>query len=94
MPRRPSAVPFLLVNVLMWTFMTAILIVVPDTLDRWMSVEFARVIGWAIASGLWVVALQQPWRNRVGPFVLFGIQLVLWVGAAVVAGWIGDLYRF
>ena len=89
--RRGAA--FLLANVLMWALMTAILIVVPDTLDRWLSLEFARVVGWAVASGLWVVVLQQPWRSRVGPFTLFALQVLLWISAALVAIWISDTLR-
>jgi len=74
----------------MWLLMTVVLVLVPDTLSRWMSVEVARVTGWAVASGLWVVALQQPWRQRVGPLTLFLLQLLLWVSAAIVAILISD----
>jgi hypothetical protein len=91
-PRSRGAV-FVAVNVLMWTLMTAILVVVPDTLDRWLALEFARVVGWAVASGLWVVVLQQPWRSRVGPFTLFTLQVLLWISAALVAIWISDTAR-
>ena len=89
---RPGAT-FLAVNVLMWALMTAILIVVPDALERWMSLEVARVVGWAVGSGLWVVVLQQPWRSRVGPFTLFTLQVLLWISAALVAIWISDTVR-
>jgi hypothetical protein len=91
-PRRTDAA-FLLVNVLMWVVMTTILVVVPDQLERWLPIEIARVVGWAVASGLWVVVLQQQWRSRVGPFTLFALQLVLWVSAALVAIWISDSAR-
>lgn len=77
----------------MWLVMTAVLVLVPDTLSRWVSIEVARVTGWAIASGLWVVALQQPWRHRVGPLTLFLLQLALWVSAALVAIMISDAAR-
>jgi hypothetical protein len=93
MTAQRSAAAFVAVNVLMWALMTAILIVVPDALDRWLSLEFARVIGWAVASGLWVVVLQQQWRARVGPFTLFTLQVLLWVSAALVAIWISDTTR-
>jgi hypothetical protein len=92
-PARPSRVPFAAANALMWLVMTVVLVVVPDALERWMSLEIARVVGWAVASGLWVVALQQRWRRRVGPFALFALQIVLWVSAALVAIWISGLYR-
>lgn len=94
MKRRQSAAPFLAANVLMWGLMMVVLVVVPDALERWMSLEIARIVGWAVASGLWVVALQQRWRDRVGPFTLFALQLGIWVSAAAVAIWISDLYRF
>jgi hypothetical protein len=93
MTLRRSAPLFVAANVLMWLVMTAILVAVPDTLERWVSVEVSRVIGWAIASGVWVVLLQQPWRRRVGPIGLFGIQFVLWVSAAIVAMWISESAR-
>jgi hypothetical protein len=94
MPPGRSAAPFLLANVLMWAVMVTILVIVPDILMRWMSVEIARVFGWAVASGVWVIALQQQWRKRVGPFALFGLQLAIWVSAAILAGWISQLYTF
>ena len=93
MKRRPTSWRFVAANVLMWLLMTVILVLVPDTLNRWISLEIARVTGWAVASGLWVVALQQPWRSRVGPFTLFLLQLVLWVSAALVAILISDAAR-
>ena len=93
MTRRPSVMRFVIVNVVMWLVMTAILTVVPDALARWLSLEFARVVAWGFASGLWVVALQQPWRARVGPFTLFALQVLLWVSAAFVAIWISDTVR-
>ena len=93
MTRHRGGATFLAVNVLMWALMTAILVVVPDALDRWLSLEFARVVGWAVASGLWVVVLQQPWRSRVGPFTLFALQVLLWISAALIAIWISDTVR-
>jgi hypothetical protein len=84
---------FFAVNIVMWLVMTVILVLVPDTLDRWLPLEIARVTGWAVASGLWVVALQQPWRQRVGPFTLFTLQLAIWVSAAVVAILISEAAR-
>ena len=70
--------------------MTAILVVVPDTIDRWVGLELARVIGWAVACGLWVVTIEGQWKRRFGPFTRFVCQLVLWVLAAVVAMWISE----
>jgi hypothetical protein len=84
---------FAAVNVLMWLVMTVILVIVPDALEHWMSLEIARVVGWAVASGLWVVALQVRWRQRVGPFTLFALQVLIWVSAAVVAIWLSEIAR-
>ena len=84
---------FLVLNLLMWGVMTVVLVVVPDTLERWMSLELARIVGWAIASGLWVVVLQQQWRTRLSPLSLFSVQVLLWVTAALVALWISEASR-
>lgn len=92
MPSRPLA-PFVIANALVWLTMTAILVFVPDGLERWMSLEIARVIGWAVACSVWVVAIERQWQERVGPLARFGLQLVLWVSAAVVASWISDQFR-
>ena len=90
MASRTGLVTFLAVNVLVWLLMTAILVVVPDTIDRWVGLELARVIGWAVACGLWVVTIEGQWKRRFGPFTRFVCQLVLWVLAAVVAMWISE----
>ena len=90
---RPSTGSFVFRSALMWLVMTAILVVVPDALERWMRLEFARVIGWAVACGLWVVAIETEWKTRFGPFVRFLLQLILWVSAALLASWISDQFR-
>ena len=90
---RPSTGSFVFRSVLMWLVMTVILVVVPDALERWMRLEFARVIGWAVACGLWVVAIEGEWKARFGPFVRFLLQLMLWVSAALLASWISDQFR-
>ena len=33
------------------------------------------------------------WKRRVGPFVAFRLQLMLWVSAALVAIWISEQVR-
>src|SRR5262245_2657693 len=93
MMRQPSRVPFVIANVVMWAVMTAILTVVPDALGRWLPLDLGRIVAWAVASGLWVVVLQQPWRARLGPFPLFFVQVALWVSAALLAIWISDAVR-
>ena len=47
--------------------MVVILVVVPDSLERWLSLEIARVVGWAVACAVWVVAVERHWQQRVGP---------------------------
>jgi hypothetical protein len=92
MPRslRRPVLPFIAANTAVWLVMTAILVVVPDTLARWMSLEIARVVGWAVACGVWVVAVERSWQDRAGPFTRFAVQIVLWVSAAVVAIWVSE----
>jgi hypothetical protein len=79
---------FIGVNVLVWLIMVLILVVVPAFLERWLAVEVSLFIGWAVACSVWVVAVERRWQARFGPFVRFALQLMLWVGAALVATWI------
>jgi len=90
MSRSRGSATFLLVNICVWLLMIVILVLVPDMLDQWTSIEFARVIGWAIASGLWVVAVGAEWQQRVRPLTRFGVQFALWVSAALIAIWISE----
>ena len=92
MSRRPF-LGFLLVNAVVWLLMTTILVVVPDTLERWMTLEVARVIGWAVGYGVWVVAVEQRWREQMGPIKRAVLQFVLWVSAALLAIWVSDAAR-
>jgi hypothetical protein len=84
---------FFLVNAAVWVLMTVILVVVPDTLEHWMPIQVARVMGWTVACAVWVLAVEKQWQTRAGPFVRFLVQLVLWVSAALVAIWISDQAR-
>jgi hypothetical protein len=86
-------VAFVVANVLVWVLMTAILVVVPDFLEGWVGLEISRVLGWAVACGVWVVVVESQWKARFGPLTRFAVQLVLWVGAALVAIWISDHAR-
>ena len=70
--------------------MIVILVLVPDTLARWTSIEFARLVGWAVASGIWVAAVGAQWQQRVRPLTRFGIQLAVWMSAALIAIWISE----
>lgn len=87
--RRWSA-GFLVANACAWLLMVVVLVVVPDQLARWTSIEVARVTGWAIASGMWVVLVGAGWQQRVRPLTRFGVQFVLWVSAALLAIWISE----
>lgn len=84
---------FVLVNVAVWIAMVVVLVVVPDTLERWLPLEVARVLGWAVAGVIWVMAVEREWRARLGPLARAGLQLVLWVGAALLAIWISEQSR-
>lgn len=90
MPRTASTVRFLAVNVCVWLAMVAILVVVPDWLDRWLAIELSRGIAWAVACAVWVVVIEAEWKARFGVFSRSVLQLVLWVAAALVAIWISD----
>ena len=81
---------FLLLNVVMWILMVVILVIVPDTLERWMNIELARVTGWAVAGAVWTLAVESQWRQRTGPILRFVVQTILWVTAAFLAIWISD----
>jgi hypothetical protein len=84
---------FLALNLLVWLVMTIILVVVPDALEARVGLEVARVIGWAAACGVWVVAVDAHWNARAGPLTRFVVQLVLWVSAALLASWISEQAR-
>ena len=92
MKRKPQrwSWAFISANVLVWLIMVLILVLVPDLLQRWMAVEIARFVGWAVACAVWVIAIERHWQQRVGPLARFGLQLLLWVGAALVAIWISE----
>jgi hypothetical protein len=84
---------FVAANAGVWLLMTIILVIVPDTLERWMPLEIARVVGWGVAGSVWVVAVERQWQARFGPVARFFLQLVLWIGAALVAIYVSDQAR-
>ena len=90
--RRPFA-RFVAVNLAVWLLMTAILVVLPDVLERWMSLSIGRPVAWAVAGGLWVILLEREWQARFGVVVRFAIQVVLWVASALLAMWLSDQFR-
>jgi hypothetical protein len=94
MPSRPRVGwGFVARNALVWALMTAILVVVPDSLERWLPLPLSRVIGWTVATSVWVIAVEREWQARFGVFARFFFQLVLWVSAALLAIWISDQFR-
>jgi hypothetical protein len=82
---------FLLATLLMWVAMTVILVLVPDSLDEWLGLEVARVVGWAVAGSLWMLTVERQWQARVGVFWRFALQLTIWISAALVAIWISEI---
>jgi hypothetical protein len=84
---------FLLANVGMWLVMTAILVLLPDQLDRWMDLAIARAVGWAVAGSVWVVTIERHWQARMGALARFPLQVLLWASAAIAATWFSDLFR-
>jgi hypothetical protein len=82
-----------LLSVGMWIVMVVVLVLVPDTLEQWMPLNIARVCGWILATGLWVVVLDRAWQARFTPLVRFSLQIVAWLSAALLAVWISDQFR-
>ena len=74
--------------------MTAVLVLVPDAMDNWVGLEIARIVGWAVAGSIWMATVEPQWRQRVGPFWRFALQLILWIAAALVAIWISEATTF
>lgn len=93
MPPRLSFARFVLASLAVWLLMVVVLVLVPDWLERWLPLEIARAGGWAVAGGLWMVAIDQHWRARYGPFRRFFLQVSIWVSAAVLATWISEQAR-
>jgi len=84
---------FIGLNAVMWVVMTAILVILPDALDRWVDITIARAFAWAIAGCVWVVAIERQWRARMGALARFPLQVGLWASAALVATWLSDMFR-
>jgi hypothetical protein len=80
-------------NAVVWLLMVVILVLVPDWLERWVRLDVARVIGWALAGGFWMLSVEADWQARFGPFARFSCQMVLWVGAALLAIYISEQAR-
>jgi len=83
-------VRFVAASVAVWLLMVAILVLVPDSLEPWVGLEVARVVGWAVAGAVWMISVEPEWRARMGPVWRFLLQTALWVLAALVAIWISE----
>lgn len=84
---------FVGLNLFMWVVMTAILLVLPDQLVRWMDISVGRAVAWAVAGAVWVVAIERHWQARLGALARFPLQVLLWVSSALVAMWLSDQFR-
>jgi hypothetical protein len=93
MPQRQPLSRFVVTNAIVWLVMTAILIVVPDLIERWVPLSAGRAVGWAVAGGVWVVVLERQWQQRMGVVATFFSQVLLWGSSALAAIWISDQFR-
>ena len=76
-----------------WLVMVVVLVVVPDALEPWLSLQVARVVGWVLASGIWVAVVERDWQERFDPVVRFALTVIIWLSAALVAIWISGQFR-
>jgi hypothetical protein len=81
---------FVVKNITVWVLMVVVLVLVPDTLEPWLGLEIARVIGWAVAFPVWIVVVERDWQARFGPFTRVALQVPLWIAAALLAIWISE----
>jgi hypothetical protein len=93
MPIRPNLRFFVFRNVIVWIAMTSILVIVPDSLERWLGLEIARIAGWVGACAVWVVSVESLWKARYRVLPLFFIRITFWLSTAWVAIKISELYR-
>ena len=70
--------------------MVVVLVLVPDTLEPWLGIEIARVIGWAVAFPVWMIVVEREWQARFGPMTRVALQVPLWIAAALLAIWISE----
>ena len=88
-----STVPLFAKSAVVWVVMVVVLVLVPDALESWMPLDFARVCGWVLASFIWVVVLNREWESRLRPLVRFPLQIFASASAALLAVWISDQFR-
>lgn len=73
--------------------MVIVLVVVPDSLEPRLGLGVARVVGWAIAFPMWLAIVERNWQARFGPIARVGLQVPLWIAAALLADWISAQAR-
>ena len=81
---------FVLKNLIVWVLMVVVLVLVPDTLEPWLGIEIARVIGWGVAFPVWMIVVERDWQTRFGPMTRVALQVPLWIAAALLAIWISE----
>jgi hypothetical protein len=81
---------FVLKNITVWLLMVVVLVLVPDTLEPWLGMEIARVVGWAVAFPVWMAVVERDWQARFGPLTRVALQVPLWIAAALLAIWISE----
>ncbi len=83
-------VRFLVKNLAAWLLMVVVLVVVPDSLEPWLGMEIARIVGWATAFPVWLILVERDWQARFGPLARVALQVPFWIAAALLAIWISD----
>ena len=81
---------FVLKNFIVWLLMVVVLVLVPDTLEPWLGIEVARVVGWGVAFPVWMIVVERDWQARFGPVARVVLQVPLWIAAALLAIWISE----
>ena len=81
---------FLFKNLIVWLLMVVVLVLVPDTLEPWLGIEVARVVGWGVAFPVWMIVVERDWQTRFGPMARVALQVPLWIAAALLAIWISE----
>ena len=81
---------FVLKNIVVWLLMVVVLVLVPDTLEPWLGMEIARIVGWAVAFPVWMIVVERDWQARFGPLTRVALQVPLWIAAALLAIWISE----
>lgn len=81
---------FVLKNIIVWLVMVVVLVLVPDTLEPWLGMEVARVVGWGVAFPVWMIVVEREWQARFGPIASVALQVPFWIAAALLAIWISE----